>query len=279
MGEFLGSHGRYQAGLGEWRLSIALSLRPISTLFRLSTLTRRLLRSSSLQLRASTRLHVFAHTLVLLLVTFLVHTVLFFHAHTIPMGFFDHLQKGGAFSLQPQKNQIRKVVQTRPAPAKSAPNTPNSRSPRVQPSSGRSRKTHAARSVSSDPDVRPSKRLNTPTRVRKRPTPEQRLSSDDDASDSDASFEVRKRARTSASAEPDPERRVRSVKAFSEEGTRPFKMVHATDITSTEKPGSFKPAFGAEKAREILLQYPSASQKERYGHPLYHLSPIVLTGS
>ncbi|KAJ5408887.1 hypothetical protein N7509_002770 [Penicillium cosmopolitanum] len=180
------------------------------------------------------------------------------------MGFFDHLQKGGAFSLQPQKNQIRKVVQTRPAPAKSAPNTPKSRSPRVQPSSERSRKTHAARSVSSDPDARPSKRLNTPTRVRKRPTPEQRLSSDDDASDSDASFEVRKRARTSASAEPDPERRVRSVKAFSEEGTRPFKMVHATDITSTEKPRSFKPAFGAEKAKEILLQYPSASQKERF---------------
>lgn len=195
------------------------------------------------------------------------------------MGFFDHLQKGGAFSLQPQKNQIRKVVQTRPAPAKSAPNTPKSRSPRVQPSSERSRKTHAARSVSSDPDARPSKRLNTPTRVRKRPTPEQRLSSDDDASDSDASFEVRKRARTSASAEPDPERRVRSVKAFSEEGTRPFKMVHATDITSTEKPRSFKPAFGAEKAKEILLQYPSASQKERYGYYSYHLSRIVLTSS
>ncbi|KAJ5568510.1 hypothetical protein N7450_010996 [Penicillium hetheringtonii] len=180
------------------------------------------------------------------------------------MGFFDHLQKGGAFSLQPQKNQVRKVVQTRPAPSKSAPNTPASRSPRVQPSSERARKTHAARSVSSDPDARPSKRLNTPTRVRKRPTPEQRLSSDDDASDSDVSFEVRKRARTSASAEPDTERRVRSVKAFSEEGTRPFKMVHASDITSSQKAGAFKPAFGAGKAKEILLQYPSASQKEKF---------------
>lgn len=180
------------------------------------------------------------------------------------MGFFDHFQKGGAFSLQPQKNQIRKVVQTRPAPAKSAPNTPNPRSPRVQPSSERSRKTPAARSVSSDPDARPSKRLNTPTRVRKRPTPEQRLSSDDDSGDSDASFEVRKRARTSASAEPDPERRVRSVKAFSEEGARPFKMVHATNLTSAQKAGAFKPAFGAEKASDILLQYPSASQKEKY---------------
>ncbi|KAJ5218829.1 uncharacterized protein N7498_000928 [Penicillium cinerascens] len=184
------------------------------------------------------------------------------------MGFFDHLQKGGAFSLQPQKTQIRKVVQKAPAaPTRSTTQIPNSRTPRVQSSSERSRKTHAlkARSVSSDADARPSKRLTPPNRIRKRLTPETRLSSDDDASDSDTSFEVRKRARTSASAEPDPDRRIRSVKAFSDEGTRPFKMVHAVDITSRQKAGKFKPAFGVEgKPTEILLQYPSASQKERF---------------
>ncbi|KAJ5160012.1 uncharacterized protein N7482_007016 [Penicillium canariense] len=184
------------------------------------------------------------------------------------MGFFDHLQKGGAFSLQAKKTQVRKVVQTRPvAPARSPTQTPDSRSPRVQSSSARSRKTLEARSVSSDADAdaRPSKRLTTPSRPRKRPTPEIRLSSDDDVSDSDTSFEMRKRLRTSASAEPDPERRIRSVKAFSEEGGRPFKMVHAADITSGQKAGKFKPAFGAGgKPTEILLQYPSASQKERF---------------
>ncbi|KAJ5122289.1 hypothetical protein N7526_009226 [Penicillium atrosanguineum] len=181
------------------------------------------------------------------------------------MGFFDHLQKGGAFSLQPQKTQIRKVVQKAPAPARSATQNSDSRSSQVQSSTERSRKTHAlkARSVSSDADARPAKRLTTPNRIRKRPTPETRLSSDDDASDSDTSFEVRKCARTSASAEPDPERRIRSVKAFSDEGRRPFKMVHAVDITSGQKAGKFKPAFGvAGKSTEILLQYPSASQKE-----------------
>lgn len=185
------------------------------------------------------------------------------------MGFFDHLQKGGAgaFSLQPKKAQIRKVVQTRPsAPTRSATQTPETRSPRVQPSAERNQKAQAlkSRSVSSDLEARSANRLNTPSRVRKRPTPEQRLSSDDDASDSDASFEVHKRARMSASAEPDPERRLRSVKAFSEEGSRPFKMIHATEITSGQKAGKFKPAFGAEgKHKQILLQYPSASQKER----------------
>ncbi|KAJ5356202.1 Histone methylation DOT1 [Penicillium concentricum] len=186
------------------------------------------------------------------------------------MGFFDHLQKGGAgaFSLQPKKAQIRKVVQTRPAaPTRSVTQPSETRSPRVQSSTERNRKAQAlkSRSVSSDLDARSAKRLGTPSRIRKRPTPEQRLSSDDDASDSEASFEVHKRARTSASAEPDPNRRLRSVKAFSEEGSRPFKMIHAADITSGKKAGKFKPAFGAEgKPKEILLQYPSASQQERY---------------
>jgi H3 lysine-79-specific histone-lysine N-methyltransferase len=43
-------------------------------------------------------------------------------------------------------------------------------------------------------------------------------------------------------------------------------MIHAADITSGPKAGKFKPAFGAAegKPKEILLQYPSASQQERY---------------
>lgn len=91
------------------------------------------------------------------------------------------------------------------------------------------------------------------------------MSSDDDASDTDTSFEVRKRARTDDSAEPDPSRRVRSLKAFSEEGVKPFSMVHASDITSGQKAKNFKPAFGSgDKPVEVLLQYPSASQKERF---------------
>lgn len=186
------------------------------------------------------------------------------------MGFFDHLQKGGAgaFSLQPKKAQIRKVVQTRPAgPVRSATQTSETRSPRVQSSTERNQKAQLAksRSVSSDLEARSAKSVNRPSRIRKRPTPEQRLSSDDDASDSDASFDVHKRARMSASAEPDPERRLRSIKAFSEEGSRPFKMMHAADITSVQKAGKFKPAFGADgKPKQILLQYPSASSKERY---------------
>lgn len=122
-----------------------------------------------------------------------------------------------------------------------------------------------SRSVSRDPDHRPSKRLSTPLRNRKRPTPEQRFSSDDDASDTDTSFELRKRARTEDSAEPDLARRIRSLKAFSEENVKPLPLVHAADITSKQKAGNFRRAFGgADRPTEILLQYPSASLKERF---------------
>ncbi|RAK79827.1 histone methyltransferase DOT1 [Aspergillus fijiensis CBS 313.89] len=199
------------------------------------------------------------------------------------MGFFDHLQKGGAFSLQPKKPQIRKVVQTRTAPptSRSPSHTPgHNPSPRTPSVQLKTREASGSRSVSRDRNDLPSssskRRHGTPIQGnRKRQTPELRLSSDDDASsDSDtSSFEVRKRARTGDSAEPDPHRRVRSLKAFVEDngssggggGPRRLPMIHAAEITSAQKEGNFKPAFGASRPLpEISLQYPSNSPKERY---------------
>ncbi|PWY84951.1 histone H3-K79 methyltransferase [Aspergillus heteromorphus CBS 117.55] len=181
------------------------------------------------------------------------------------MGFFDHLQKGGAFSLQSKKPQIRKVVQTRSAPPSRSVSSPGpSRTP---PAQVKARESASSRSVSRDRDPPSSsskRRLGTPAQSRKRQTPELRLSSDDDASDTDASFEVRKRARTGDSAEPDPARRVRSLKAFADDGVRSLPMIHAAEITSIQKVGNFKPWLGEKPLPEILLQYPSASAKERY---------------
>jgi H3 lysine-79-specific histone-lysine N-methyltransferase len=55
------------------------------------------------------------------------------------------------------------------------------------------------------------------------------------------------------------------LKAFSEEGSRSLPIVHAADITSGEKAGDFKPAFGSTaRHTEAFLQYPSAYAKERY---------------
>lgn len=181
------------------------------------------------------------------------------------MGFFDHLQKGGGFSLQPKKPQIRKVVtQTRPAvPARTSS---AAASPAPAASSRSAVRQSKARPVSGDSRQNtPQKRLGTAGKIRKRPSPAQRLSSDDDDSDTDTSFEVRKRARVSASAEPDPDRRVRDTEMFSEKGKESFRMVHAADIASLEKPGKFKRAFDkTDKPVDVWLQYPGASQKERY---------------
>ncbi|KAL5341549.1 S-adenosyl-L-methionine-dependent methyltransferase [Aspergillus crustosus] len=177
------------------------------------------------------------------------------------MGFFDHLQKGGGgFSLQAKKPQIRQVVQSRPAPPSRSVSQPaNKPSPRTLSADPRKK----TRSASTERDT---KRRLTPLRSRKRPTPEQRLSSDDDdGSDTDTSFEIRKRARTGDSAEPDYGRRLRSLKAFSEDEMRSLPIVHAEEITSVQKSGKFKPAFGnMSPSSPILLQYPSATPKERY---------------
>lgn len=55
------------------------------------------------------------------------------------------------------------------------------------------------------------------------------------------------------------------MKAFSEENVKPLPLVHAADITSKQKAGNFRRAFGgADRPTEILLQYPSASLKERF---------------
>ncbi|KAL4968826.1 histone methyltransferase DOT1 [Aspergillus stella-maris] len=186
------------------------------------------------------------------------------------MGFFDHLQKGGGFSLQAKKPQIRQVVQSRPAPpSRSSSQTTNKATPRTVSAEPRKKpRDPASRSASRDSDYPRAKRRLTPLRNRKRPTPEQRLSSDDDddgASDTDTSFDMRKRARTGESAEPDYSRRLRSVKAFSGDETKSLPTVHASEITSVQKSGKFKPAFGdTGQTSEILLQYPSATPKERY---------------
>ncbi|KAL2864707.1 histone methyltransferase DOT1 [Aspergillus lucknowensis] len=184
------------------------------------------------------------------------------------MGFFDHFQKGGGFSLQAKKPQIRQVVQSRPAPAPESLSRSSSKaSARNLPAQPRKTRDPVSRSASGERNDSPSKGRLTPLRTRKRPTPEQRLSSDDDddGSDTDTSLEMRKRARTGDSAEPDLERRLRSLKAFSGDEAKSLPIVHAAEITSGQKLGKFKPAFGnTDQRTEAHLQYPSATSKERY---------------
>ncbi|KAL1990851.1 hypothetical protein VTN49DRAFT_5854 [Thermomyces lanuginosus] len=184
------------------------------------------------------------------------------------MGVFDHLQKGGTFSLQGKKPEIRKVVtQKKQAPvnrtdssaSRSVSAPVSARTPRpAQP-----KRTSSTASHTPEPRASSEKRLRIPSRSQKRPSPTHPLSSDDDDSDTDTSFEIRKRIKVSASAEPDLNRRIRSLDAYTSDGVpESLPLVHAADITSK---GKYSPAFADDaEVSEVELQYPSAMPPERY---------------
>jgi H3 lysine-79-specific histone-lysine N-methyltransferase len=181
------------------------------------------------------------------------------------MGFFDHLQKGGAFSLQAKKPQIRTVVTQKKKPTQQLQPENRASSLARSVSATRSHELTDKRTASRPKrDSLAKERLRAPSRNLKRPSPAQRLSSDDDDSDTDTSFEVRKRARVSASVEPDLGRRIRSLDAFSDEAPKALAMVHAAQITSSQTPGKFRPAFDGKEDVEIRLQYPSTLKGEKY---------------
>jgi H3 lysine-79-specific histone-lysine N-methyltransferase len=109
-------------------------------------------------------------------------------------------------------------------------------------------------------------RVASTKRKRASPAPP-RLEDNSEGSDNEDLLESRKRTKTSVSAEPDMDRRVRSLKAFSDEDGGVFTMLHAADIASLEsKLSKYREhALGdAPGQPQLLLQYPSASQQERY---------------
>ncbi|QKX58558.1 uncharacterized protein TRUGW13939_05683 [Talaromyces rugulosus] len=195
------------------------------------------------------------------------------------MGFFDHLQKGGGFSLQAKKPQIRKVVtQAKPPPQQSrsssaaTTDTDASRVARSKQNNRAAREINDSRNSNSTSTkngaLLSKSRPRTVARNLKRPSPIQRLSSDDDDSDTDASFEVHKRAKLSDDIEPDLDRRIRAPEAFSDESPKALMLVHAADITSDKSSGKYVPVFNKDKdgspPTEVRLQYPTSLKGERY---------------
>ena len=100
---------------------------------------------------------------------------------------------------------------------------------------------------------------------RKRATPSLdvvRFTSDDSEVDQDGEA-PRKKLRQEPRTNTDPSRQVRSQQAFTE-GEGIFPMVHGADIVSLDKATKYIPSFdGLSEDFEVLLQYPSASQRER----------------
>ena len=87
---------------------------------------------------------------------------------------------------------------------------------------------------------------------------------DGDVSDEDLSMSA-KRVKKHGGVEKDTNRQIRSKKAFSEEDGGVFPMIHASTIASLDGATKYKRAFpGYPDILDISLQYPSASQQEKY---------------
>lgn len=177
------------------------------------------------------------------------------------MGFFDHIQKKGQTALKPQTSQIRReTVSTAPDPRKRFIPTPQrSKIDDSRPSQ------RVKRNRSTSTSLRPRRQES-----RKRISPaQQRFDTSSDDSGSDISLGAsQKRVKTSTGTEPDLKRQIRCQKAFSEVDGTAFPMVHAADIALLDKSSKFVSAFEESTGcAEIELQYPSASQRERYVVP------------
>lgn len=178
------------------------------------------------------------------------------------MGFFDSIQKPGFKAAQAKNSHIiQDVIKTDFDPRRS----PNPFTQRLQNRPLPKKLPTKPSSTKATPSPRP--RAQHP---RKRPaTAQQRLESDtdDDVSDQDLGGS-RKRARRTSDVEPDLQRQIRSRKAFSDEVCGEFDMVHAAYIASLSKPAKYKAAFPDHlEIVEVQLQYPSASQREKFVFP------------
>ena len=110
-----------------------------------------------------------------------------------------------------------------------------------------------------------------PLAGRKRPSstpPRQDWGDDDEGSDLDLDAEdTRKRQKRESTIEADPGRTIWSPTAFSSQDDGKFAMIHGADLARCPKVGNAEytlafPSF--EDFKIVELQYPSASQKERY---------------
>ena len=86
-----------------------------------------------------------------------------------------------------------------------------------------------------------------------------------DESDAEVSPTIpKKKRKQEEDYEPDLKRQIRSRKAFSEDDSGVFPMVHAASIPSLDKNTKYIPLLaGTSESTEISLQYPSASQQEK----------------
>lgn len=175
------------------------------------------------------------------------------------MSFFSLIQKKGSKPIPPAPNSIRKEVVYSIPNARSTLNANPSRLKFVPPKVGAVRQKVNTSQVNGA--------LRKHARRRKR-SPQTRLVSDSDSEGLDTAEDVpRKRTKIVKSAGPLVRRQLRCPTTVSEDDCGIPPVVQAADIASLDKPSKYRLAFSQElEDHAIELQYPSASQRERYIH-------------
>ena len=136
---------------------------------------------------------------------------------------------------------------------------------------GRSASSHLLSTLQTRPAQPQKSRVSTIRKgtKRKSPTPSVPLFSESsEESEIKSGGEIlrsSKRPKRKKSPEPDRKRRIRDVSNWSEDGVSTFPIVHGVDLTSGETAKDYKSAFDASaQLVDVELQYPSASQKEKF---------------
>lgn len=175
------------------------------------------------------------------------------------MSFFSIIQKKGSKPIPPAPDSIRKEI-TYSAPSRNR----TSNAIHSQPKSIQPRSITGSQKVTK---VRTSGFWSKNSPRRKPPT-QNRLVSDSDTQESDTGSAVpAKRAKVTHDSRTSKKRELRCKIAFSEDDDGVFPMVHAANIASLDKPPRYRLAFPQNADyHAITLQYPSASQQEKYGN-------------
>lgn len=183
------------------------------------------------------------------------------------MGPFDYIQKKGSKPIAPQPALIRREIIATASHGTSGPQKGLVPRPSLSDSCVTIKNGRTAIAKVTAGDLHSKSRSHS---ARKRGISAQsRLESDsseDDNDDTDvASHTARKRPNLGLHDEIDMDRQVYNERALVNGENDAFAMVHAADIATIHNSTKYKAAFSNTlEARQVYLQYPSASKRERH---------------
>lgn len=141
---------------------------------------------------------------------------------------------------------------------------PAKSSPRPPPISDRYNSTASTKKKLSTPQVRVARSSLKRKSETPQPAPLSSDSEGDDDTQPGAEEEHRRKRLRAPDTPVDPTRRIRDIDHWDTDEPASLDIIHSQDLTCGPKAKGFFPIFPSDPDAEILLQYPSCTQPERY---------------